>query len=62
MYPAGLHKIPTQIVDSSQVFERLSLQKQPKMINKMTKSWDGNRISDLEQVQVCPKQAQDFLS
>ena len=60
MYPAALHKIPTQAVDSSQVFERRILQKHPKMINKMTKSWDRNTISDLEQV--CPKQAHDFLS
>ena len=60
MYPAALHKIPTQTVDSSQVFERRILQKQPKMINKMKKSWDRNTISDLEQV--CPKQAQNFLS
>ena len=60
MYPAALHKIPTQTVDSSQVFERWILQKQPKMINKMTKSWDRNTIKDLEQV--CPKQAHDFLS
>ena len=60
MYPAALHKIPPQTIDSSQVFERWILQKQPKMINKMTKSWDRNTISDLEQV--CPKQAQDFPS
>ena len=58
MYPAALHKFPTQTVDSSQVFERWILQKQPKMINKMTKSWDRNTISDLEQV--CREQAQDF--
>ena len=60
MYAAALHKIPTQTVDSSQVFERWILQKQSKMINKMTKSWDRHTISDLEQV--CLKQAQDFLS
>ena len=60
MYPAALHKIPIQTVDSSQVFERLILQKQPKMFNKMTKSWDKNTISDLEQV--CPKQDHHFLS
>ena len=60
MYPAALHKIPTQTVDSSQVFERWIRQRQPKMINKITKSWNRNTISDLEQV--CPKQAQDFLS
>ena len=60
MYPVALHKIPTQTVDSSQVFESWILQKHPKMNNKMTKSWDRNTISDLEQV--CPKQEQDFLS
>ena len=60
MYPAALHKVPTQTVGSSQVFERWILQKHPRMINKMTKCWDRNTISDLEQV--CPKQAQDFLS
>ena len=60
MYPAALHKLPTQTVDSSQVFENGILQKQPMMINKMTKRWDRITISDLKQV--CPKQAQDFLS
>ena len=60
MYPAALHKSPTQSVDSSQFFERWILQKQPKTINEMTKSWDRKTISDLEQV--CPKQAQNFLS
>ena len=52
MYPATLHKIPKQKIDSSEVLERWILQKQPKMINKKTKSWDRNTISDLEQV--CP--------
>ena len=60
MYPAKLQLIPAQEVDSSQVFERWILQKQPKMIKKMTKSWDKNTISDPEQL--CPKQDQDFLS
>ena len=60
MDPAAVHKNPTQTVDSSQDFERCLLQKQPKMINKMTKSWDRHTVSYLEQV--CPKQAQDFLS
>ena len=60
MYPAALHKIPTQTVYSSQVFERWILQKQPKKITKMTKSWDKNTISYLEQV--FPKQSQDILS
>ena len=60
MYPAALHKIPNQPVDSSQVFECCILQKHPKMINKMTKSWDRNTISDLEQV--CLERDQDLLS
>ena len=60
MYPAAMHKNPTQTVDSSQIFERLILQKHSKMIKKITESWDSNTISDLEQV--CPKQDQDFLS
>ena len=60
MYPAALHKFPKQTINSSQVLERWIVQKQPKMINKMTKSWDRNSISDLKQV--CPKLAQDFLS
>ena len=38
MYPGELHKIPTETIDSSQVFERLILQKQPKIINKITKA------------------------
>ena len=59
MYPAALHRIPSQTIDSSQVFEKWILQKQPKMITKMAKTWDRNTISDLEQVG--PKQAQDIL-
>ena len=60
MYPAALHKIFTQTVDSSWVFERWVLQKQPKINNKITKSWNANIIKDLEQVR--PKQAPDFPS
>ena len=60
LYPAAMHNFPIQTVDSSQVVERWILQKQPKMISEMTKSRDRNTISDLEQV--CPEQAQDFLS
>ena len=60
MYPAAPHKFPTQTVDSSQVFERWILQKQPKLINNMTQLCDKNAISDLEQI--CPEQAQDFFS
>ena len=37
MYPAALHTISIQIVDSSQVFQRCILQKQPKMIIKNEK-------------------------
>ena len=59
MYPAALNRIPTQTVDSSQVFESWILQKQPKIFNKSTKNWDKNTIEDLEQV--CPKQFHDFL-
>ena len=61
MYPAAaLLKTPTQTVNSSHVFERWILQKQPKIFNKITESWDKNTIKDLEQV--CPKQDHDFLS
>ena len=60
MYPAALNKICTQTADSSQVFRRLILQKQPKIINKITKSWDRSTINDLEHV--CSKQDHDFLS
>ena len=60
LYPAALQKIPTQTVDLPQVFESWVLQKQPKMINKMTKSWDRNTISDLEQV--CTERDRDLLS
>ena len=59
MYPASLHTILTQTIDSSQIFERRIFQKQQKNIEKM-KSWDENTIKDLEQV--CPKQAHDFHS
>ena len=37
MHPAALHKLPTQTVDSSQVFERRIVQKQPKIIKKTQK-------------------------
>ena len=57
MYPAALHGVPTQLVDSSQVFERRILQKQKKIMYKITKSWDKNTVEDLEQV--CPKQDHD---
>ena len=60
MYPAALHKIPTQIVDSSQVLAKCIRQKQPQIIKSITKNWDENTIKDLEQV--CPKQDHDLLS
>ena len=37
MYPTAVHKIFTQTIDVSQVFEKWYLQKQPKTINKITK-------------------------
>ena len=60
MCPAALHRIPTQKMDSSQIFERSILQKQPKIISKILKSWDKNTIKYQEQV--CPERAYDFLS
>ena len=60
MHPAALYKIPTQTVDSSQVFKILVLQKQPKVVNKLTKSWDKKTMRYLEQA--FPKQDHDFLS
>ena len=60
MYPAALHKIPTQTVDSSQVFAKCIRQKQPLIIKNITKNWDKNTIKDLEQV--CPKQDHDLRS
>ena len=60
MYPAALHKIPTQPVDSSQVLANCIRQKQPQTIKSITKNWDENTINDLEQV--CPKQYHDLLS
>ena len=60
MYPAALHKTPTQAIDWSQVFERWFFQKQPKTKNKKTKSWGRKTIKHLEQV--CPKKDHDFIS
>ena len=60
MYPAALHKIPTQTVDSSQVLAKCVCQKQPQLIKSITKNWDKNTINDLEQV--CPKQDHNLLS
>ena len=57
MYPIALHTIPTQTVDSSQVFA-FSYSHQRKSTNSQ-KKWDRNTIKDLEQVR--PKQAHDFL-
>ena len=44
MYPASLHRNSTQTVDSSQVFERRILQKKPKIINKIRKTWDKTQL------------------
>ena len=60
MYPAALHNIPTQTVDSSQVLAKCIRQKQPQTIKSITKNLDKNTIKDLEQV--CPKQDHDLLS
>ena len=38
MYPAALHRFPTQTIHSSQVFERWFFQNQSKIINKVTKN------------------------
>ena len=59
MYPAALYKIPARTVDLSQIFERRTLRKKPKIINKLRISWDKNTKRDLQQV--CPEQDQDFL-
>ena len=59
MFPAALHKIPKQTVDSSQVFERRILQKQPRIINQIEKV-GKKTIKGLQHL--CPKQDQDFLS
>ena len=42
MYPAALHRIPTETVDSLQAVESWILQRQPKINNKIIKSWDKN--------------------
>ena len=60
MIPAALHKIPTQILLSSQDFDKCLLQKLPRKTNKMTNDWDKKAIRDMEQE--CPIQLQDFLS
>ena len=44
MHLAALNKLPFEIIDSSQVFERRNLRNQPKMINKLTKSWDKAQL------------------
>ena len=44
MYPAALHKIPTQTVDSSQVLAKCIRQKQPQTIKSNTKNLDKNTI------------------
>ena len=44
MYPAALHRNPTQTVDASQVFERSIIRNQPNIFQKITESWDKNII------------------
>ena len=60
MYPAAQHKIPTQIVDLSQVLAKYIRQKQPQIIESITENWDKNISEDLEHV--CPKQDLDLFS
>ena len=43
MYPAALHKIPTQTVDSSQVLAKCIRQKQAQIIESNTKNWDNTQ-------------------
>ena len=61
MYPAALHRIPKKKQWYRHKFlkDEFFISKK-KVINKITKSWVKNTIKNLEQV--CPKQAQDFLS
>ena len=60
MYPAALHTISTQSVDSSQVLERRILQRQTNIFNKLTKTWDKKTMGNLEQD--CPKQVHESQS
>ena len=60
MYPAALHNIPTQTVDSSKALAECVREKQPQIIRSFTKDWDKNKIKDLERV--CPKQDHNLLS
>ena len=45
MYPAALHKIPTQTIDSSQVLAKCIRPKQPQTIKSITENWDKNTIN-----------------
>ena len=60
MYPAALHRFPTQLVALSQIFEKSILSEQPNIIKQLTKSWDKNTITDLDED--CPQQKHDFPS
>ena len=60
MYAAALRKNPTQTSYPSEVFERWFLQKQQKIFDKITKSWNKKSIKRLEHD--CPKQVNDFNS
>ena len=60
MYLAALHKVPTQIVESSQILAKCIRQKQPQIFKSIPKNWDKNTIKDLEQV--CPKQDHNLFS
>ena len=52
MLLSALHKIPIWKVDSSGIFERWFLQKQPKIDNKILKFCDENQNKNLDKV--CP--------
>ena len=58
LYPAALHKVASQTIHSSQVFERWILQNQPEIIIKIKKNWDKYTNKGL----FCPKQPHDFVS
>ena len=60
MYPAALHKFPTQTVDSSEVLAKCIRQKQQQIMKSITRNSDKNTSKDLEQV--CPKQDYDLFS
>ena len=59
MYLAVLHKTPTQLVDSSKVFKRQTLQKQPRIINNWQK--DGKKSQPNTWTKSVPRRTKFFL-